>query len=80
VQCDGADKNSCRGTLFFHAEIINNLLQHYVKDNQVFLLDVGRGIVPLIHNCGIIWRRVVNFMLQPLYPLESAQVPNDVEG
>jgi hypothetical protein len=35
VQCDGADKNSCRGTLFIDVEIINNLLQYFVEVNQV---------------------------------------------
>jgi len=44
VQCDGADKNSCTGTLFIDVEIINNLLQYFVEVNQVFLLDGGRGI------------------------------------
>jgi len=38
VQCDGADKNSCRGTLFIDVEIINNLLQYFVEVNQVFRL------------------------------------------
>lgn len=80
MQCDGADKNSCRGTLSIDVEIINNLLQYFVEVNQVFLLVGGRGIAPLIWISAIRWRRVVNFMLQPLYPLESAQVPSDVEG
>lgn len=80
MQCDGAYKNSCRGTLFIDIEILNNLLQHFVAVNQLFLLDGGRGIDPLVRICGIRWRRVVNFMLQPLYPLESAQVHSDVEG
>jgi hypothetical protein len=80
VQCDGADKNSCRGTLFIDVKIINNLLQYFVEVNQVSLLDGGRGIALLIRICGNRWRRAVNFMLQPLYPLESAQVPSDVEG
>jgi len=77
VQCAGADKNSCRGTLFIDVEIINNLLQYFVEVNQVLLLDGGRGIAPLIRICGIRWRRVVNFMLQPLYPLKG---PSDVES
>jgi hypothetical protein len=44
VQCAGADKNSCRGTLFIDVEIINNLLQYFVEVNQVFLLDGGREV------------------------------------